>query len=80
MAADILGLLIIGFITAHALSAMLAYQMVRKGNKTLIMMAGLHIASIPLVFVFFELVSLLSFPLIMITLIAFILEDKPERN
>ena len=69
-----------GFVLAHLLSALLAVMMIRRGNRMLVLMAVLHAASIPLIFVFWELVSLLSFPLIMVTLIAFILEDKPEKN
>ena len=65
-----------GFIFAHVLAALLAYQLIRKGNKVMIAMALLHISAIPLIFYYFEFVSLLSFPLIMVTLIAFILEDK----
>ncbi|MBI5225212.1 hypothetical protein HY989_05050 [Candidatus Micrarchaeota archaeon] len=78
--AQIADILTIGFIIAHAVSALLAYQMIRRGNKLFILMTALHLAAIPLVFVFIELVSLISFPLIMVTLIAFVLEDKPERN
>ncbi|MFH0971901.1 MAG: hypothetical protein V1835_05030 [Candidatus Micrarchaeota archaeon] len=69
-----------GFIVAHLLAAAIAIQMVRRGNKLLILMALMHLGAIPLVFVFFELVSIISFPLIMVTLIAFILEDKPGKG
>ncbi|MFH1257897.1 MAG: hypothetical protein ABIG96_04540 [Candidatus Micrarchaeota archaeon] len=68
-----------GFALAHAIACLLAVQMVRRGNKLLLMMASLHAAAIPLIFYYFELVSLLSFPLIMVTVIAFILEDKPGK-
>ncbi|MEK6954115.1 MAG: hypothetical protein AABX01_03850 [Candidatus Micrarchaeota archaeon] len=77
---QIVDILSTGFILAHAFSAFLAWRMIKRGNRLFIMMAGLHIASIPLVFVFYELVSVISFPLIMVTLIAFVLEDKAEKN
>jgi uncharacterized membrane protein YhhN len=69
-----------GFVLAHLLAAFLAYKLTSNGNILLWIMIALHLISIPLLFYLWELVSLISFPLIMVTLIIYIMEDKAEKK
>jgi uncharacterized membrane protein YhhN len=65
-----------GFIIAHLLASYLAYSLHGSGNRIIYLLILLHLISIPMVFFIWEVVSLISFPLIMVTLIIYIMEEK----
>ena len=67
------------FMVAHLiLAVMAAWDFAKRRARVFLVMAVLHFISIPLILIYEELLSLLSLPLIIVTLIILILESKGE--
>lgn len=67
------------FMLAHLILGLLAsWDFAKRRIRVFLVMAILHLVSIPLILIYEELLSLLSLPLIIVTLIIVILESKGD--